>query len=156
MNNVVKIWDAYDNSHPTGAVVHAGEELRLKNEVERLNSTIAELEAERDEHLRTIEELKQARAVSATKKYNPTRKKMTAADNTEAEKWKKLFAEEEKTLYKWVRKMEDMTLRIYKEGACLLRESKYDTENRIGKIGIKMMSMGDELTNLMLAREGEK
>jgi hypothetical protein len=79
MNNVVKIWDVYENSHswdlydnsqPTGTVVHAEEELRLKNEVERLNSTIVALEAERDEHLRTIEALK----CSRPKVYNAPRK----------------------------------------------------------------------------------
>ena len=156
MNNVVKIWDAYDNSHPTGAVVHAGEELRLKNEVERLNSTIAELEAERDEHLRTIEELKQARSVSVTKKYNPVRKKMTASENAELEKWKNMYIDETKNTMRWVKTIEKMNGRIYKEGADLLRKAKYDIDKQSGNIGARLICMAEELIDMTYGMEGEK
>ena len=158
MNNVVKIWDVYDNSAPTVIVVHPREEVRLQNEVERLNSTIAALEAERDEHLRTIADLKQAKAVPVSKMYCVTRKKVgTTNDKSELARYKKLYRDEVRITNKWVDAIYLMRGRIAREGVAMLKSVNFDTENQSGKLGVRLIGLSEELLEMMDGKkDGEK
>ena len=158
MNNVVKIWDVYDNSAPTGVVVHPREEVRLQNEVERLNSTIAALEAERDEHLRTIADLKQAKAVPVSKMYCVTRKKVcTTNDKSELARYKKLYRDEVRLTNKWVEAIYLMRGCLAREGVAMLKSVNFDTENQGGKLGVRLIGLSEELLEMLDGKkDGEK